>query len=151
MSVLSVAYCWPFAHFILHNGNFRTYFTVDLIWALLLAIMIFYFSGKEYGLIIIPSIIVIGSLISFLLYTFTITILYGTGFLLSSNLILGAFSTIIILSTYFVVINLSLLFQSIWACLLIIFLIMFVRKQKMIGLWRAWYSLEICWIRFNHE
>jgi len=137
MSVLTAAFCWPYANYILHNGNFKAYFIIDTIWASILALMLFYVAGKDYDLIVVPIIFVIGSFLSLALYAFAVKFIYGEGFLSKKNLIFGIYSVLIMLLTYIVVSEFSLFMQSFWAFLLAIGFILLIRRQNVKNLWNT--------------
>ena len=135
ISVLSAAFCWPYANYILHNGNFKTYFLIDAIWASSLALLVFYFASNNYDLIVIPIIFVIGSFISLALYFFAVTFMYGEGALSRGNLRLGIYSVLVILLTYMVISQFNFYFQTVWAFILVVFLLLFIRQQNIKNLW----------------
>ena len=135
ISVLSAAFCWPYANYILHNGNFKTYFLIDAIWASSLALLVFYFASNNYDLIVIPIIFVIGSFISLALYFFAVTFMYGEGALSRGNLRLGIYSVLVILLTYMVISQFNFYFQTLWAFILVVFLLLFIRQQNIKNLW----------------
>ena len=137
ISVLSAAFCWPYANYILHNGNFRAYFIIDTIWASALALMIFYLADKNYDLIIIPLIFLLGSFISVALYLIAVKLMYGEGALSIKNLKLGIYFFLIISLTYIVISQFNLYLQTVWAFILVVSFIFFIRQQNVKNSWNT--------------
>ena len=129
MSILSAAFCWPYANYILHNGHYKIYFLIDATWAVVLGLLIWYFVGNNYQLSIVPMLFVVVSLLSTSLYTITVSRMYGGGMLSRQNLKLGLYSLIIILLTYVVILQFNLYIQSFWATILAIGFVVFLRRN----------------------
>jgi len=128
MSLLSAAFCWPYANYILHNGHYKIYFLIDAIWALILALLIWFFVSNNYQLSIVPTLFVVLSLVSTSLYTVTVSKMYGAGMLSRQNLRLGLYSIIIILLTYTVILQFNLYIQSFWVIFLAIGFVVFLKR-----------------------
>ena len=129
MSLLFAAFCWPYANYILHHGHYKIYFLIDSIWAIVLALLIWFFVGNNYQLSIVPILFVVVSLLSTSLYTITVSRIYGAGMLSRQNLRLGLYSIIIILLTYVVILQFNLYIQIFWAIILAIGFVVFLRRN----------------------
>ena len=129
MSLLSAAFCWPYANYILHNGHYKIYFLIDSIWAIFLALLIWFFVGNNYQLSIVPILFVVGGFVSTSLYTFTVSRMYGEGMLSRQNLRLGLYFIIIILLTYVAISQFNLYIQSFWAIIIAIGFVVFLRRN----------------------
>ncbi len=128
-SMLSSAFCWPYANYLLSDGKYKIYFAIDILWVSLLIILIFYISNSGQPLWLIPLVYVSGSFASFFMYTVTMYKLYGSDSISKYNLIFLAVSLLITLSFYFIVFNFSFMVQSLLIAVFFILYALYLNKN----------------------
>ena len=99
LSLITAIFCWVYANYFIHNGNYRAYFIVDFVWVILLVSGIFYVAIKKFPLIYIAWTYLAMAIVSFAMYQLIIVKLYGSGLIDKKNIfiaLVSIFGTILI-------------------------------------------------------
>jgi O-antigen/teichoic acid export membrane protein len=129
MSVLLSAFVWPYAYFLLHNGEDKLYFSIDFIWVISVVLLLWVFVDVDAQLDVIPQVFIIGSLISSILYLSVIWKKYGSKYISLGNIFLSIVFMIALVGYYFSVRYLPIEYN--WGVFFIIFIgyFLFIYRQ----------------------
>jgi O-antigen/teichoic acid export membrane protein len=127
LSVLLVAFCWPYANYILHDKKYKIYFIIDAIWASSMALIIWLLVSNNFPLNVVPMVFVAGSLLSFMLYIYIVYKEYGRNILSKENINLGLLFGVILACLYFSI-KYALYEQGIFLVIIVSYMYFLYRK-----------------------